>query len=534
MKKKIRSLGLSRTLIVIIIGLAAILLAACGGSQETPITVPTGAHAGDLIMESCTYESGDVEYAADCGTLVVPENRSDPNSQLIALPITRIHASGDNPMEPIFWLAGGPGSTNMGFSHLEGLIDNHDIVLVGYRGVDGSSVLDCPEGNQAAKGLGGDLLSDESIANIGNAFTLCLTRLHDEGFDLDGYTIPEVVEDNEAARKGLGYERVNLLSGSFGTRVAQIYAWMYPESIFRSIMISVNPPGHMVWEPSVLDEQIVYDADLCAQDAECSTRTDDLAATMQNVAHNIPRRWLFLTIDPGKVRFMTHFFLWHRGQAASAYDIYISAEKGDPSGLALMSFMYDRMIPTYMTWGELVIKGVSTDYDPVRDYLTEMNPPDSILGAPMSEFVWSGAQAMDWPITPIPAEWRQVQHSDVETLLVSGNIDATTPAQWATEELLPSLRNGEQVILSEFGHTDDVWGLQPEATVHLLTTFYDSGEVDNSLFTYQPMNFDVGLGFPAIAKLVLAAIVLLIAIVVALVWFIVRWVRRRRASKASS
>ena len=61
-------------------------------------------------------------------------------------------------MEPIFWLAGGPGGTNMGFSHVEGLIEDHDIVLVGYRGVDGSSALDCPEENQAAKGLGGDLL----------------------------------------------------------------------------------------------------------------------------------------------------------------------------------------------------------------------------------------------------------------------------------------------------------------------------------------------------------------------------------------
>ena len=127
-----------------------------------------------------------------------------------------------------------------------------------------------------------------------------------------------------------------------------------------------------------------------------------------------------------------------------------------------------------------------------------------------------------------------MQPSDVETLLVSGNIDATTPAQWATEELLPSLSNGEQVILSEFGHTDDVWGLQPEATVHLLTTFYDTGVVDDSLFTYQPMDFHVGLGFPEIAKLLIAIPVLVIVIVVALVWFIVRRVRRRRATQVSS
>jgi hypothetical protein len=121
-----------------------------------------------------------------------------------------------------------------------------------------------------------------------------------------------------------------------------------------------------------------------------------------------------------------------------------------------------------------------------------------------------------------------VQASDVETLLVSGSVDGTTPARYATEELLPSLSNGQQVILSEFGHVDDVWSIQPEATMHLLTTFYDSGVADDSLFIYQPMDFGVGLGFPAIAKLVLAAIVLLIAAVVAVAWYILRRVRQRR------
>ena len=56
-------------------------------------------------------------------------------------------------------------------------------------------------------------------------------------------------------------------------------------------MISVNPPGHMVWEPSVLDEQILYDADLCVRDAKCNARTDNLAETMKNVNHNMSPRW---------------------------------------------------------------------------------------------------------------------------------------------------------------------------------------------------------------------------------------------------
>ena len=87
---------------------------------------------------------------------------------------------------------------------------------------------------------------------------------------------------------------------------------------------------------------------------------------------------------------------------------------------------------------------------------------------------------------------------------MGGNIDYSTPVQFATDELLPFLSNGEQVILSEFGHTGDVWGLQPEATVRLLTSFYGTGVADASLYTYQPMDFHVEFGFPEMAKAQLA------------------------------
>jgi len=229
----------------VILAIAAVmvvtLLAACGGKQAS-VTVPEGAQAGELVgREPCIYERGDVEYTAECGTLVVPENRSEPDSRLIALPVIRVQALGDSPAEPIFWLTGGPGESNMHFPSLKGLIEDHDIVMVGYRGMDGSVVMECPEMAKAATGLGDNFLSEASTASFGEAMTRCAKRLEAEGVDLDGYSIPKVVEDMEDARAALGYERVNLLSGSYGTRVAMIYSWMYPDSLHRSVMIAVNP-----------------------------------------------------------------------------------------------------------------------------------------------------------------------------------------------------------------------------------------------------------------------------------------------------
>ncbi len=184
----------------------AIALAGCAQRKEPeprPHT-PDGAVAGDFDVLPCVQVACEVEYAAECGTLIVPENRHDETSRLIALPVTRILASSDAPDEPIFHLTGGPGMSNMNYSRVDWFHENHDIVLVGYRGVDGTVYLGCPEVTEAM-GSGLPLMSREGMAAQSEAYAACSERLTAEGIDLDGYTILEVVDDVEAARQALGY-----------------------------------------------------------------------------------------------------------------------------------------------------------------------------------------------------------------------------------------------------------------------------------------------------------------------------------------
>lgn len=496
------------------------LLTACGRQASSLETSLKGAENMDFQVEPCTVKLDSGEFAADCGTLIVPENRANPESRLIPLPITRIRATGRHPVEPIFHLEGGPGVSNMLEKPLEALLTNHDFVMVGYRGVDGSVKLDCPEVSQAIKGDGVDVLNEASLALLSKAMRQCAARLQADGVDLDGYTIQEVIGDLEAARQALGYQRVNLLSYSYGTRVAQLYANQHPERIHRSVMVSVNPPGRFAWEPEMIDAQIEHYARLYAQTD--NPRTPDLAQTMFDVSHNMPKRWLFFKIDPGKVRTATFPLLYHRDTAAQAFDAWLAAEKGDPSGLALMSLAYDFIVPKMGFYGEFFSKGFSADFDSERDYVIEMDPPDSIIGSPLSKLIWGSAADADgaiWPTTLMPEASRQVQPSDVETLLVSGNVDFATPAEYARDELLPALANGKQVILSEMGHVKDVISLQPEAYERLLTTFYETGEVDDTQFVYAPMDFHVKWGFPVLAKVALGSILALLLAIVSGIWF---------------
>jgi uncharacterized membrane protein YdfJ with MMPL/SSD domain/pimeloyl-ACP methyl ester carboxylesterase len=279
---------------LLVLGLAYLKTASAGDK----VSVPAGAKAGQLTLHPCHYGTEQGSYAADCGTLVVPENRAKPGSRLIALPVTRIKARSDHPGAPVFRLEGGPGISNMHFAKASRFADRHDVVLVGYRGVDGSVKLDCPE-VESAVAHSTDILGPKFFRAYGDAFRACATRLRADGVDLAGYGMTQQVDDLEAARKGLGYKRIDLVSESVGTRLALIYAWRYPKSIRRSVLIGVNPPGHFIWDAKTTDEQIRLYAALCAEDASCSKRTDDLAATLRQTANDIPDRFLFLPIDKG-------------------------------------------------------------------------------------------------------------------------------------------------------------------------------------------------------------------------------------------
>ena len=97
-----RTLGPAR---LVALGLVALAVAGLGylrlPSGTAPVSVPHGAHAGQLTLTPCTYSTEDGGYAADCGTLVVRENRHDRGSRLIALPVTRIRARSAHPAAPV-------------------------------------------------------------------------------------------------------------------------------------------------------------------------------------------------------------------------------------------------------------------------------------------------------------------------------------------------------------------------------------------------------------------------------------------------
>jgi pimeloyl-ACP methyl ester carboxylesterase len=513
-----------------VIPVLAILLSICSCSEKETdyIEIPEDALAGEIYHITTSLHEG-TGREITTATLVVAENRETVDSRLLSLPVKIFRSTNPNPEEPVFWFAGGPGASNVTYWPPDELLAQRDVVMIGYRGIDGSTVLECPEFLDGTSGY--NMFSEEAISHMRENFCDCQNRWMDTGIDLSCYTMTDVIDDMESARHALNYEKINLLSVSYGTRLAQVFAYRYPNRVNRSIMVSVNPPGHFAWNPETIDRQIQHYSKLWANDSVYSQKSDDLAASIKRVMNHMPKRWLFFKIDPDKVRFATFMGLYHTSGAGSVFDTFIAADNGDASGLALVSIMTKLQLKKmYRGWGDLISKSYA-DFDPSVDYNEQMKLNSFILGSPGSQLF---AVSRAWQANTKDSIYNKSRISDVETLLLSGNIDLSTPAENAKNELLPYLNNGKQYILSEYGHVGDIMNRKHEAFVKAICTYYASGEADMSAYQAQNVDFTPQMSYPQLAKIVIACAVGIILLITGIVFLIRYLVRRRKLKRRAS
>jgi TAP-like protein len=315
-----------------------------------------------------------------------------------------------------------------------------------------------------------------------------------------------------------------------------IYAWRHPDSIHRSVMISVNPPGHFVWDGKTTDEQIQRYSVLCAEDSSCGSRTENLATLMKRTS--VPARWLFLPVEDGNVRIASFFGLMETTMESAplaspmTIDSWLADADGDASGFWLQSLAARMFLPKAFVWGQYASVG-RLDAAEARDYLAS-SPPDSILDDAGTKFTWGGGRLVDaWPAMPGEDEYDRVRTSSVETLLVSGALDFAAPPQAATNELLPYLPNGEQVLLPGIGHSLSFWTQQADAGTHLVNTYFDTGRVDRARYKAQKVDFTPEVTQAALGKGIAGTMVgLAILTFLSLLWLGLR--RKPRFGRKSS
>jgi hypothetical protein len=142
------------------------------------------------------------------------------------------------------------------------------------------------------------------------------------------------------------------------------------------------------------------------------------------------------------VRIASFFGLMESTAAATPYagptiiDMWLSAGEGDASGLWCGSFIGDLFFSKLFVWGQYAAFA-RVDAQAVRVHFSSGGQDDGTnLGRTTTTYIWGGGRLVDaWPAAPEENEYSQVRTSNVETLLVGGELDFSTPPQIMTKEL---------------------------------------------------------------------------------------------------
>lgn len=240
-------------------------------------------------------------------------------------------------------------------------------------------------------------------------------------------------------------------------------------------MIGANPPGHFIWQADKTEKILdLYDSIYKAQNP--NNYRGSIKEAMAKTFQKMPKRWSVFKLDADKIKIGTFGAMFSNEFAAMVFDYYFkAAEKGDYSGLYLIQLLADRMSGSII--GDMYAKGVSADFQSEVDYRKTFRSNNTILGGNASLLYWGVASK--WTQNQIPEEYRKCRVTTSPTLVISGHLDNSTPADFATDELMPFLSNGKRIILSNMSHSDIFQ--KAMGAKGFLTAYFDSGEVNSSL-----------------------------------------------------
>ena len=204
-------------------------ISGCNQSQAVP--------AIDKLKPCTGY---DTPVDAYCGTLKVYENRATKQGRQIDLNIVVLPAlRSDAQPDPLFFLAGGPGQGAAKLAKAVRTIfqrvqNDRDIVLVDQRGTGKSNPLDCNNDDDSLQAF------METNEQMLERLKACQAKYD---ADLTLYTTPIAMDDLDDVRAFLGYDKINVYGGSYGTRAALVYMRQHGDRVRSAILDGVAPPN---------------------------------------------------------------------------------------------------------------------------------------------------------------------------------------------------------------------------------------------------------------------------------------------------
>jgi pimeloyl-ACP methyl ester carboxylesterase len=407
--------------------------------HATAMALPDG---NSIPFSNCTLAlpGSSRTAAAQCGFIEVPENPAEPEGRSISIHVAVAGAtSTDTAPDPVFFFAGGPGQAAsetwpMIRRTLDRVRKKRDIVMIDQRGTGRSNKLQClPDEAE-------DLNAEIDLEQLAEQTRACL-----DGLDADPrfYTTTIAMQDYDRVRRAMGYERINLVGVSYGTRAAQVYLRQFPDAVRSVTLDSVLPMQLALGQEhaSMLDRAVGRVFEDCAAEPGCHERYSGNIGELQALLAELRKepRWITI-INPttGKeqelrvtaetlavaIRFLSYS---SETQATLPLLVHEALASGRLERLATQALLVMSGLNDMLARGMELSVMCSEDY-PFLD--PEADGSGTLLGRIFLQAI--RAQCEVWPRGEVPDGFHDPVAAAVPTLLMSGERDPVTPPHYAT------------------------------------------------------------------------------------------------------
>jgi pimeloyl-ACP methyl ester carboxylesterase len=422
---------------------------------------------------------------ARCGTFEVFEDRERKAGRKITLKIVVYPATGqDKAPDPLFYIPGGPGSSateDAPFVAQQSakIREHRDLVFVDQRGTGGSNPLNCTFFNPT------DLQS-----YLGDYFPLpdvrkCREQLEPKA-NLKLYTTSIAADDLEDVRRALGYEQINIIGGSYGTRAAQVFLKQHPKSVRAIILHGVSPTNQFMPRdfPQHTERALNGVMAECAADKDCREAFPNLEAEKKTVlekllqgpvevevkrgtSNDIVRVSLSRNLVAEAVRYMLY-----QPFSAGRIPLFIHlAAQGNFVPLAKAALNYRQNLVATGSNGMYLSVTCAEDLPLIKPGEGERNGANTFLGD--YRLRQQRAACALWPRSKIPADYAEPTVSDVPALILTGQWDPVTPPIYG-DTAAKHLSHSLHVIVPHGGH--GFGGLNGlECIDNLIASFVEKG-----------------------------------------------------------
>ena len=465
------------------------------------ITIHAQQTAGTLKIKPYTFENDKGEKVeAELGILLVPENRSRADSNLIELAFVRFKSTAKNPGPPIVYLAGGPGGSGTGtatgsrFPLFMAMREIGDVIAFDQRGTGLSKPnLGCYERMAIPLDVAPsrEIVLNELRQNVRG----CMSYWRDvQRVDLTGYNTNESADDVEELRKALGARQISLWTISYGTHLAFATMRRHPKSIHRAILAGTEGPDHTYKLPSNIQKHLEDLGAVIKADPEIGKDIPDFPGLMKSVFDRLDAQPETVEITDARTKqkvkvivnkFVLQFLVANNigtGVTARFPMLFYRASKGDFTNPAQGWLNQSRSgIGSAMSY----MMDCASGWTNARRARIEREAKGTLL-ADMSNLPFPDV-CQEWKAPDLGDVFRAPLRSDVPVLFISGTLDARTPVSNA-EEYRTGFPNSTHMIIDGAVHSDPLFLSSPKIKEGMME-FLLGQPVTTTKISLPPMKF---------------------------------------------